>query len=268
MHSSLFDLRNKTILCTGANGWLAGGMLEGLASHGARLILLDSNPGVEKTAASLNKKFKVPAAGIAVDMFDRGEYLRTLQGIAKEARVDAVINNAFSFGSSNVETGREGDWESLSDLQWQTAFESGVLWAVQTIKPFLPSMRKKRGGSIINICSMYSLIAPNPKMYQGPWKKYLSQPTYTAVKTGLLGLTRYWASFLAPHGIRANAIAPGAFSKPATAPAFVKKLRDVIPMGRIGKPQDLAGAAVFLASDASSYMTGQCLTVDGGWTVR
>lgn len=264
----LFDLKGKTILITGANGWLASGFIEPCLSYGAKVIMVDSSPAVKQTASKLFKKYPKQVETLIVDMFDRAAYRAALADVAKTRKVTGIINNAFCFGKSNVETGGEGDFMSLSDEQWMTAFESGVLWAVETVKPFLPTMRKNKNGSIINVCSMYALIAPNPKLYSGEFKKYLSQPTYTSAKHGLLGWTKYMASFLAEDQVRCNAIAPGAFSKPATDAKFIKRLKETIPLQTIGKPSDLAGAVVYLQSDSSSYMTGQCLTIDGGWTVR
>jgi NAD(P)-dependent dehydrogenase (short-subunit alcohol dehydrogenase family) len=265
---NLFDLTGKTILVTGANGWLASGFIKPCLSFGAKVIMVDSSPAVKDTAAQLSTEFPKQVETLIVDMFDRTAYRNALAKVAKEKKITGIINNAFYFGKSNVETGGEGDFMSLTDEQWMTAFESGVLWAVETVKPFLPSMRKAKSGSIINVCSMYALIAPNPKLYSGEFKKYLSQPTYTATKHGLWGWTKYMASFLAEERVRCNAIAPGAFSKPATDPKFMKRVLEMIPMQTIGKPSDLAGAVVYLLSDSSSYMTGQCLTIDGGWTVR
>ncbi len=264
----IFDLAGKTILITGANGWLAGGFIEPCLSFGAQVILLDNNPAIKEKAAQLSKKYPLRVETIVVDMFDRKTYRRTLQGMAKTKKIHGIINNAFSFGKSNIETGGEGDFMALDDEQWMRSFESGVLWAVETVKPFLPAMRKNKAGSIINICSMYALIAPHPALYAGSFRKYLSQPAYTAVKHGLLGWTKYMASFLGPDQVRCNAIAPGAFSKPGTDEKFIKRLKDSIPLQSIGQPADLAGAVVYLLSDSSSYMTGQCLTIDGGWTVR
>ncbi|MCB9770997.1 MAG: SDR family oxidoreductase [Candidatus Omnitrophica bacterium] len=264
----IFDLSGKTILVTGANGWLASGFIEPCLSFGARIIMVDSSPAVKDTAVKLSKKYPRKVDTVIVDMFDQKAYQQALNKIAKTHQMYGIINNAFCFGKSNVETGAEGDFMSLSDEQWMTAFESGILWAVQTVKPFLPAMRKNKGGSIINICSMYALIAPNPNLYSGEFKKYLSQPTYTSAKHGLWGWTKYMASFLAKDQVRCNAIAPGAFSKPATDAKFIKRLKDIIPLQTIGKPADLAGAVIYLLSESSSYMTGQCLTIDGGWTVR
>jgi len=266
--SQLFDLSKKNVLVTGAGGWLGQAYVRALVSERASVFLVDSNPATEEFIRKIKKEyFDANLTFINIDMSQSDQYKLRLESLARNVEIDTVINNAINFGKSNIETGGEGRWDTLSNAQWGTALESGIRWAMDTVEPFLDSL-KKRQGSIINVCSMYSFVAPNPKLYEGEWKKYLSQPTYTAVKSGLMGLTKYLSSFLAEDGVRCNAIAPGAFSKPGTDPEFIKRLEKIIPMGRIGRPEDLAGAIVFLTSDSSKYMTGQCLVVDGGWTVR
>ena len=138
----LFDLKEKNILITGANGWLASGFIEPCLSYGAKVIMVDSSPAVKQTAAKLFKKYPKQVETLIVDMFDRSAYRAALADVARTRKVTGIINNAFCFGKSNVETGGEGDFMNLSDEQWMTAFESGVLWAVETVKPFLPAIRK------------------------------------------------------------------------------------------------------------------------------
>jgi gluconate 5-dehydrogenase len=133
-------------------------------------------------------------------------------------------------------------------------------------------MKAQGHGSIINIATMYALVAPRPQLYEGT--QFLNPPGYSASKSALIGLTRYIASFWGRHGIRANAIAPGPFSNtqssgensvPQDSP-FLDRLRACTCLGRLGKPEELAGALLYLASDASSFVTGQTFVVDGGWT--
>jgi len=266
--NNLFDLTDKQILITGANGWLGSAYTKGVLEAGASVIMVDSSPEVNNFRDKLIKTATGNVQSIVVDMYDKAKYKEVLQNLAANNAIDAIINNAFSFGQSNIETGLEGDFETLEDQQWDDALQSGIGWAVNTIKPFLPGMKERQSGSIINICSMYAKIAPNPDMYQGKWKKYMSQATYTTAKTGLLGLTRYLASFLAEYKIRCNALAPGAFSKPGTDQEFIDTLEGLIPLHRIGKPGDLVGAIIYLCSDCSAYMTGECLSIDGGLTIR
>ncbi len=149
----------------------------------------------------------------------------------------------------------------------------GVYWSALTVQKIGKAMRSAKTGSIINISTMYALVAPSPQLYEGT--KFLNPPGYSASKAALLSFTRYVASFWGMHGIRANAILPGPFSntEDSTANAvqnddvFINRLKGRTCLNRIGQPHELAGALLFLASDASSYMTGQALVLDGGWTV-
>lgn len=134
------------------------------------------------------------------------------------------------------------------------------------IKAAFPAL-KETCGTILNIASMYGIVAPDHRLYDG--KKYANPPSYGAAKAGVLQLTRYLSSFLSPHGIRVNAISPGPFPYESTQkenPAFIERLAGKNPMNRIGKPFELKGAAALLCSDAASYITGQNISVDGGWT--
>jgi gluconate 5-dehydrogenase len=151
--------------------------------------------------------------------------------------------------------------------------ESGVYWHALATQVVAEAMAERGGGSIINVSSMYALVSPDPMMYEGT--TIFNPPTYGATKAALLSLTRYTAAFYGRRGVRCNALLPGAFpnlgGNSYNAPRneeFLKRLSDRTLLGRYGQAQDIKGAAIFLASDAASYVTGQCLSVDGGWTVR
>lgn len=126
---------------------------------------------------------------------------------------------------------------------------------------------KKKKGVILNIASMYGHVAPDYRIY--PDLRYTNPPSYGAAKAGVIQLTKYMASFLSPYGIRVNALSPGPFPHPETQTnrRFLEQLQNRNPMRRIGVPEDLKGAVALLCSDAGSYMTGQNLCVDGGWTI-
>jgi gluconate 5-dehydrogenase len=133
-------------------------------------------------------------------------------------------------------------------------------------------MREARAGSTINVATMYAVVAPSPKLYEG--KTALNPPGYSAAKAGLVAFTRYVASFWGEHGIRSNAILPGPFSNTEDAGPnsvqdreFLARLESRTCLGRVGRPAELAGALLFLASDASTFVTGHSLVVDGGWTI-
>ena len=134
-------------------------------------------------------------------------------------------------------------------------------------------MKSQRSGSIINISTMYAVVAPRPQLYVGT--DFINPPGYSASKAALLSFTRYVASFWGMHGVRANAIIPGPFSNTEDIGGanavkeddpFLTRLKGFTCLGRVGKPNELVGALLYLASDASSFMTGQSITVDGGWT--
>jgi gluconate 5-dehydrogenase len=133
-------------------------------------------------------------------------------------------------------------------------------------------MKQRGKGSIVNIASMYALVAPSPGLYEGT--SFINPPAYSVAKAGMLALTRYVASFWGPDGVRCNALVPGPFSNTtgdgpnAVDPAdeFLGRVASKTCLGRVGAPEELVGALVFLASEASSFMTGQTLVVDGGWT--
>ena len=160
----------------------------------------------------------------------------------------------------------EEEWDGIMDVNAKS-----VMLACQVFGRLMKD--QGRGGSIINISTMYALVAPRPQLYQGT--EFRNPPGYSAAKAGLLSFTRYVASFWGPDGIRANAILPGPFSNTEDSggpnavqqdSAFLERLKGFTCMGRIGRPHELAGALLFLASDASSFMTGQAIVIDGGWT--
>jgi gluconate 5-dehydrogenase len=134
------------------------------------------------------------------------------------------------------------------------------------IKAAFP-MLKARRGVILNIASMYGHVAPDYHIYEGT--TFANPPSYGAAKAGVIQFTKYLASFLSPHGIRANALSPGAFPHPPTMEhkVFLERLSAKNPLNRVGKPDELKGAVALLCSDAGSYITGQNICVDGGWAV-
>jgi gluconate 5-dehydrogenase len=162
--------------------------------------------------------------------------------------------------------------ESAGFEQWMRNLTGGVYWAALVVQVLGEAMKQRCKGSIINIASMYAHVAPSPNLYDET--PFLNPPGYSASKAALVAFTRYLASFWGTYGIRANAISPGPFSNtrdrgPNTVGAqdeFLERLKSRTCLGRVGQPHELQGAVVFLASDASSYVTGTNLLVDGGWT--
>ena len=172
---------------------------------------------------------------------------------------------------NNASNGPAGTIESTTLEDFERAYRVNVMAAFQMIQAALPLLRESAkstaGSSVVNIASMYGSVSPNPSIYGNSGAN--NPPCYGAAKAALIQLTRYAACHLAADGIRVNCISPGPF--PAAVylekdPGFHNRLKDKVPMRRTGEPSELRGPLLFLASDASSYVTGVDLAVDGGWT--
>lgn len=273
---SLFSLKGKTALLTGASGFLGRTMGTALLANGARLIALGRSSRLLDQEAKWKAEFGPDLVqACRVDMYDLPALESALDDLAaREASIDVLVNNAHELGPNTGFNIPEGALESASMDQWMRNLTGGVYWAALSTQKIGKLMLQAGKGSIINISTMYAVVAPDPHLYEGT--SYLNPPGYSASKAALAALTRYTASYWGSHGIRANAIAPGPFSNTEDAGSnsvktddpFLDRLKLRTCLGRVGRPEELAGVLVFLASEASSYVTGQTLLVDGGWTVR
>lgn len=273
--TSLFSLEGKTAVLTGASGFLGRTFAQVLLANGARVVALGRSERLKTEAAQWAHTFG--AAKIAVhqiDMYDVAALNALCDAIVSEERsVDVLINNAHELGAATGFNVPEGSLENATFDQWQRNLQGGVYWAVQTTQRIGVKMKEQRRGSIINIATMYASVAPRPQLYEGTAS--LNPPGYSASKAALVAFTRYTASFWGRDGVRANCISPGPFSNTEDAAGqnsvteespFVQRLKGYTVLNRIGRPRELCGALLFLASDASSYVTGQNIAVDGGWT--
>ncbi len=272
---SLFNLGGKTALLTGASGYLGRVFGRTLLENDARLIALGRSERLEAQCASWANEFGVDRVRfLRIDMYD----LSALEGalddmLAKGPFIEILVNNAYEFGPDTGFNTPEGRLETASYDQWTRHFTCGMYWPALLVRKLGPAMKERRRGSIVNIATMYATVAPSPALYEGT--SFLNPPGYSAAKAGLIAFTRYVASFWGRYGIRANAILPGPFSNTEeTGPNtvrqgsnFLERLADRTTLGRTGRPDELAGALLFLASDAGSYVTGHALVVDGGWTI-
>ncbi|MEP6917245.1 MAG: SDR family oxidoreductase [Acidobacteriota bacterium] len=271
---ALFSLEGRTAVLTGASGFLGRTMARTLLQNGARVVVLGRSDRLQTTAAQWADEFGAGAVSAhQVDMYDLDALGLVLDRIAaEEARLDVLINNAHELGPPtgfNTPTGR---LEEATLDQWMRNLTGGVYWPALATQKLGPRMQQAAAGSIINIATMYAVVAPSPRLYEG--KTALNPPGYSASKAALVAFTRYVASFWGSYGIRANAILPGPFSNtendgPNTVrdTDFLRRLTERTCVGRVGRPHELAGALLFLASDASSFVTGHSLVVDGGWTI-
>lgn len=272
---SLFSLEGKTAVLTGASGFLGRTFALTLLANGARVIVIGRSARIELEAKRWATEFGIQMVRhFKIDMYDAPAFEKVLTEIvATEASVDILINNAHELGSATGFNVPDGTLEKSTAEQWLKNFSGGVYWAVQTTQILGEMMKKQQRGSIVNIATMYGLVAPRPSLYAGT--AFVNPPGYSAAKAALLSFTRYTASFWGSYGVRANAILPGPFSNTEDAEGkntvngtdpFLERLKGCTSLGRIGRPAELSGALLFLASEASSFMTGQSLVVDGGWT--
>jgi 2-deoxy-D-gluconate 3-dehydrogenase len=248
-----FNLNGKVAIVTGARTGLGQGMAFGLAEAGADIVGIDLTPLTEtkKGVEERGRKF----LGIEKNLSNLKAIEEvTFQVLQEFKKIDILINNAGIIRRTDAIDFSEKDWDEVMDINLKTVFFLSQAAARQFIK-------QKTGGKIINIASMLS--------FQGG----IRIPSYTASKSGVMGITRLMANEWAKHNINVNAIAPGYMATDNTAPLRAdpvrsKEILERIPAGRWGTPDDLKGIAVFLASEASNYVNGYTIAVDGGWLAR
>lgn len=259
----LLDLSGRTALVVGGAGLLGGEISYAFAELGAEVLIASRN--VEKTEAFAEKlAATVKGAKVHATKVDITEP-KSIDELVAWTRsktgggLDILVNSGWS--------GRKNTFESISDEDWNLDIEVCLNGVFRTIKRSFPLLKEK-SGNILSIASMYGHVAPDYRLYDS--ERFANPPSYGAAKAGLIQLTKYLASFLSPHGIRANCISPGPFPFEQTqrdAPEFIGRLKAKNPLNRIGIPYDLKGAAALLCSDAGAYITGQNICVDGGWAV-
>jgi gluconate 5-dehydrogenase len=255
----LLSLKGRTALVTGGAGYLGMAMCETLAEMGANVVVAsrDANKCKQK-ADELAKRFTgVRFLPLGVNVMESESVNACLAHIHQElGQLDILVNNAWS--------GNKNTWESINEADWTYDINMSLNSVFRVTKAAFEDL-KSRKGVILNIASMYGHVAPDYRIYDG--KMFANPPSYGAAKAGVIQFTKYLASFLSPHGIRVNALSPGAYPHEATQQhkEFMAHLSSKNPLGRIGYPEDLKGAVALLCSDASAYMTGQNICVDGGW---
>lgn len=270
----IFGISNKCILLTGSSGFFGRYISRAFLEVGAKAILLSRSSELSDQVKEYRQTFgKNTAFGFQVDFYKRKELEDTLRKVTKKFDIDVVINNAYDLSEKTGFNTTRGHLGNSTYNQWKSAFESGIYWAVLTTQIIGEQFKRKKKGSIVNISSMYGVVSPNPKLYEGT--SFSNPPTYSVNKAGIIALTRYTAAFWAKYGVRCNAVLPGPFSNvesegPNSVSSddfFLERLKSSTVLNRIGHPNDLRGILIYLACDASSYMTGQAVVIDGGWTI-
>jgi NAD(P)-dependent dehydrogenase (short-subunit alcohol dehydrogenase family) len=268
--TTAFSLDGRIVVITGGGGLL--GVQHGLAvaRAGGRPVLLDLDADAGTSAAGrIRSETGVDAIAIVGDVTDPASVGRARDEVVKRCgRVDALVNNAAL--NPKVEgpgLGTATRLESFSRARWDAEVAVGLTGAFLCAQAFGATMAEARRGTIVNVASDLGVIAPDQRLYRVAGVPEDQQPvkpvTYSVVKSGLIGLTRYLATYWADRGVRANSISPGGVYN-GQPEEFVARISNLIPMGRMAREDEVSAAIVFLCSDASSYMTGQNLVLDGG----
>lgn len=261
--SELMNLSGRVCLITGGAGHIGVTIADALAELGAFVILADKESSrCDSAIASIQDEFRGRAEAASVDIADEQQVL-TLRDTVFErfGRLDVLINNAAFVGTSNL-AGWTVPFEAQSVTTWQMAMDVNVVAAFRLLQVFAELLRSSAKGSVINMASIYGLVGPDMRLYENT--SMSSPAAYAASKGALIQLTRWLATVLAP-GIRVNCISPGGLWRQQPE-SFVNQYVARTPLRRMATEEDLKGAAVFLASDLSAYVTGQNIVVDGGWT--
>jgi NAD(P)-dependent dehydrogenase (short-subunit alcohol dehydrogenase family) len=272
--TDLFDLTGRVAIVTGGAGLLGYHHGAILATAGANVVLLDlavANPAMR--AEQLQLAHGPDCLGLAIDITSEPSLLEARDAIvARFGRIDILINNAAN--NPKVEDQKPGQpWSRLENFPletWNADIAVGLTGAFLCSRIFGQEMVKRNAGVILNVASDLGVIAPDQRLYRKegiPEDQQAVKPvTYSVVKTALIGLTRYLSTYWTANNIRVNAISPGGVFA-GQPDEFTAKLHQLIPMGRMAQKDEYQGAVLFLCSDASSYMTGQNLIIDGGRTV-
>ncbi len=270
-----YRLNGKWALVTGAAGLLGTEHCSALLEAGANVVMVDLNSDELKvTEKRLNSEF--PKSSIKISRTDitseiaAGELARELSAIG--IKIEILINNAAinpKYGDLTLEFNKSRV-ENFDLIDWNNQINVGLTGAFIYSKIFGSAMAARKQGVIINIASDLSVIGPDQRLYKSPQLLTDNQPvkpvTYSVIKSGLVGLTRYLATYWHESGVRVNALSPGGVFEEQD-PDFVARLSALIPLGRMANANEYRSAIQFLSSDASSYMTGQNLIIDGGRTI-
>jgi NAD(P)-dependent dehydrogenase (short-subunit alcohol dehydrogenase family) len=253
----LFSLKGKAVVITGGAGYLGSTMTRALLSFGADVAVADIAEADGSTERLYSIRCDLTQTESIRSMFEEAGKLL--------GKIDVLVNCAAYGGGSGGKT-VESRIDSITDEMWRGGIDGTLDVTFRCIREVIPYFDKNGGGNIVNIASMYGLVSPDPGIYGSVGQN--SPPTYGAGKAAVLQLTRYCAAHLAGRNIRVNSITPGPFPNPKGLKDedFKKRLNAKTILGRTGRPEELAGALVLLASNASSFMTGANVVVDGGWT--
>ncbi|MFN8334849.1 MAG: SDR family oxidoreductase [Cyclobacteriaceae bacterium] len=257
--SNPINVSGKIILVTGGYGHLGKAIVRDLEAHGATVLVIG------RDQSKFSETFGRVSGNI---LFRKGDVSSSsdieevfAETVKEYNRIDVLINNAFySAGQSP---------EQMTDDEWSVGMDGALGSVFRCIRAIIPIMKNQRSGKIINVASMYGMVAPDFRAYDNS-PNFLNPPHYGAAKAGVIQVTRYYASYLGKEGITVNCVSPGPFPSQAVQADqdFIARLSERTVLGRIGSPEELSGLFVFLSSEAANFITGQNIAVDGGWTIR
>jgi NAD(P)-dependent dehydrogenase (short-subunit alcohol dehydrogenase family) len=266
-YKSFFDLDGKTAIVTGAVGILGQGFCKGLAEFGANVAVVDlDEQRCIAFAQELERTYEKPAAGFACDVSDPESVSNMVDRVVKRfGAIDILHNNAAS-KSSDLDA-FFATTEKYSLHEWRKIMSVNIDGMFLVAQAVGAQMQKQgTGGSIIQTSSIYGIVSSDKRIYEGSFYlgRQISNPAvYSTSKAAVVGLTRYLAANWGDAGIRVNALVPAGVESGQNE-TFKSRYSARVPLGRMAKPDEMVGALVYLASDASSYVTGHCLVVDGG----
>ena len=260
----LSELHSRVALITGGAGYLGQTMAEALAEAGASIIILDhDSERASNIVDNLSNSFGGKHYGMVVDLTSKEAISSVPCEIEEQfGRLDILINCAALVGSDGL-TGWAVDFMNQEVETWEKALAVNMTAPFYLIQKCLPLLRQSGSGSIINVGSLYGVAGQKTSMYEG--LNYITPAAYSASKGGLTQLTKYLATVLAPD-VRVNTISPGGIERGQDR-VFKERYEALTPLGRMAHEEDFKGVTLFLASDLSSYITGQNIVIDGGWSL-
>jgi len=271
----IFNLNGKIVVIFGGNGYLGKEFCKALLEFGATVYSCDINDGDSPENVELKKIYQEKYNLIKIDATDKTK-LGNLRDeiLKKEKTVDVLVNLTTMKGKDFYLP-----FEEVSLEGWNIGLLGNLTIPFLTIQTFIPIMKKNQHGSVINVSSHYGIVGNDQRIYIGAnldnvyvgeekeAKRIYSHGVYNAAKGGLINFTRYLAAYYGEFNIRVNTISPGGIYHKAENEAFLKKYSDKVPLGRKANLDEINGALIYLASDASTYVTGHNLVVDGGFTI-
>jgi len=259
--NKIFNLSNKVIILTGASGLLGTEYAHGLSQAGANVVLADLNfEKCKKLSLNLNKKYDVDSFPIKLDVTKTNSINTMIKKVIKKfLKIDILINNAIFSESGNTKT----KFENYDLDIWKKGLDVNLTGPFLCCQEVGKIMKKQKNGNIINISSIYGLVSPDQRIYGNT--KIIKSAMYAVTKSSVLNFTRYLASYWREDGIRVNTLSLGGVEENQD-PIFKKNYSNKTMIGRMAKKDEYVGGLIFLSSNASSYMTGSNLVIDGGWT--